>query len=873
MIKKGVTVEHLRTYLLKLPAFACTADDKKNTLLAGVKAELKEADTIHKIFDLIGEEYTTFLNYDVFNFIYDKYCPDMEHEDLKYPEYLRAYINQHNIKEFFEINPKLEKCTAAYKKLQFKLDIEPTCKIAKIVDLEPKIASILGVKPSALRLVSVEEGCVIVTFLVPAFVADAILPADKKMTTDEAIALRALSVLWVQCGDYREEVNVEELKKSTRMVSSTTYDSGGHESLQYCNLNQCLVPLVAQDEQGPPGIGCKNCHQVTQVPERGGADIPSEFEIQVSISISTRKSIGFCCSHAEEELKLYCETCSELICFKCAIRGGGHQNHRYKDLNKVFGKCEKEILSSLEPVKEQVSIMKKALEQLKTCSGEISDKQEAIERNIHGSFTRLRVKLTDRETELIGQLHQMTQSKLKSLAVQIDQIETTLAQFNTHIHFVSESLKTGNEGEVVMAKSCTVKQLKELHTQFQPDSLKPVTSADMKFSYLENFASLCGEYGQILTLDSPDPSKCHARAVVGGKSTFSLIFEGSRSRDLMKTLECELVSEITHARASCSIERRSQVQYEVSYQPTVKGKHQIHVTIGGQHIRGSPFSVSVKSTIEKLGFPILTLGGVLGPVGMAIGRGNLVVTIVGRGCISVFSPSGENLQLFSRYGSGRGECQNPLGVAIDGEGSILVVDSGNHRIQKFTADGHFLATVGTKGTEPLQFSHPSGIAFNASNNKMYVVDSGNHCVQVLNSNLTFHQDFGRKGHGKGQFSEPCGIACDSTGRVYVADSLNHRIQVFSAHGSFLKMFGKYGQGRGELNLPYFIALGVSSDTVYISETGNHRISVFTLEGHFMISFGQRGEGPGEFDFPCGLAVDDHGVVYVCDGENSRVQVF
>ena len=227
------------------------------------------------------------------------------------------------------------------------------------------------------------------------------------------------------------------------------------------------MPLVAQDEQGPPEITCPACRQVTPIPERGVADLPSALhiktftrysvllhftskpllDIQESVSISTRKLIGFCCSHAEEEVKLYCEKCSELICFKCAIRGGGHQNHRYKDLNKVFGKCEKEILSSLDPVKEQVSIMKKALEQLKKCSVEISDQREVIERNIHGSFTRLREILIVRETELIGQLHQMTQSKLKSLAVQIDQIETTLAQFNTHIQREPQERQRGRSGD------------------------------------------------------------------------------------------------------------------------------------------------------------------------------------------------------------------------------------------------------------------------------------------------------------------------------------------------------------------------------------------------------------------------------------------
>ena len=40
---------------------------------------------------------------------------------------------------------------------------------------------------------------------------------------------------------------------------------------------------------------------------------------------------------------------------------------------------------------------------------------------------------------------------------------------------------------------------------------------------------------------------------------------------------------------------------------------------------------------------------------------------------------------------------------MDGEGNIFVADSGNNRIQKFTANGQFLSAVGTKGEGPLQF--------------------------------------------------------------------------------------------------------------------------------------------------------------------------
>ena len=69
-------------------------------------------------------------------------------------------------------------------------------------------------------------------------------------------------------------------------------------------------------------------------------------------------------------------------------------------------------------------------------------------------------------TQLIGQLHQMTQAKLKGLAAQSDQIET-LAKLNSCLHFMRENLRTGNESNVLMMKANTVQQVKELTTPFQ----------------------------------------------------------------------------------------------------------------------------------------------------------------------------------------------------------------------------------------------------------------------------------------------------------------------------------------------------------------------------------------------------------------------
>ena len=651
----------------------------------------------------------------------------------------------------------------------------------------------------------------------------------------------------------------------------------------YCR--QCLVPLVDRDQQGRLGLSCPTCRQVTPIPDRGVAGLQPAFHINhlLEVQQSLQKVenpaatpdgaekdpeivepyFRFCFEHPEEELRLYCETCGELVCVQCAVKDGKHRDHDCAVLKKAFDKYKGEITLSLEPMEGQVTAIEKALAQLDTCCREISDQRAVTEENIHVTFRRLREVLNVRETELIGRLHELTQEKLKDLAAQRDQIETTLAQLHSCLHFMRESLRPGNEEDVLLMKANTVRRVKELTTPFQPDFLEPNSKADIVFSAP---AEVCQNYGQVFPAGSPDPSKCHITgkgaeaAVVGEKSTANLQainFAGKPCEEPMKSLECELVSEIADTRASCSVERRGQSQYEISYQPTIKGRHHLHIKVHGQHIRKSPLSLEAKSPVEKLGYPILTIDKIGRPWGVAVNqRGEVVVTDGDGHCMSVFSPSGEKLRSFGKHGSGQGEFKGPRGVAVDGEGNILITDRNNHRIQKFTAEGQFLAAVGSSGSGPLQFYKPAGIAYNAKNRMVYVVDFCNDRVQVLNSDLTFSSTFGKNGSGKGQFNSPLGIACDSTGKVYVADTRNHRIQVFTAEGKFLTMFGRSGHGKGELDSPVGVAIEASG-TVYVSEDGNSRVSVFTSGGHYMTSFG---EGP---ESPDGLAVDDNGVVYVC----------
>ena len=57
---------------------------------------------------------------------------------------------------------------------------------------------------------------------------------------------------------------------------------------------------------------------------------------------------------------------------------------------------------------------------------------------------------------------------------------------------------------------------------------------------------------------------------------------------------------------------------------------------------------------------------------------------------------------------------------MDGAGNILVAHRGNHRIQKITADGKFIALVGSRGDKPFQFCYPEGIGISPSEKVYYL---------------------------------------------------------------------------------------------------------------------------------------------------------
>lgn len=222
----AVTVSNLRFFLLHLPALTCEDDDKHSKLLYGVKSEFQKATTVDDILLLLNR-YTSFLDYHIYLSITTKYKINVQNEEEEYLKHLKEYVNKHRISDLVNVIPTLCKHSDQFadisKTLVFKLNIKLSCKFAEVINLKSAVAKILGFRPSALRLVSIKRGSVLLTFSIPASAARYVFTRSKNFTKEEKKQFEALSVVWLEYEGRRfefgqlSESDVKKDKEQTGM--------------------------------------------------------------------------------------------------------------------------------------------------------------------------------------------------------------------------------------------------------------------------------------------------------------------------------------------------------------------------------------------------------------------------------------------------------------------------------------------------------------------------------------------------------------------------------------------------------------------------------------------------------------------------------
>lgn len=122
--------------------------------------------------------------------------------------------------------------------------------------------------------------------------------------------------------------------------------------------------------------------------------------------------------------------------------------------------------------------------------------------------------------------------------------------------------------------------------------------------------------------------------------------------------------------------------------------------------------------------------------------------------------------------------------------------------------------TGISGSGPGQFASPASIAVTATG-RAYVVDTGNQRVERFTATPAFVGQF-----GTGRLDNPKGIDLDATGHVYVADTGHNQIDRFTSAGRFLLKWGgaMLDAAEGVTIAPH--------RRIYVVDTNHNRVVVY-----------------------------------------------
>jgi len=198
---------------------------------------------------------------------------------------------------------------------------------------------------------------------------------------------------------------------------------------------------------------------------------------------------------------------------------------------------------------------------------------------------------------------------------------------------------------------------------------------------------------------------------------------------------------------------------------------------------------------------------------------------------------GAGRPMFGGLGARPGKFSVPVDIEAGPDGSLYVIDSMARRLQRFDAEGNFLAAIELPTEE-------------------------------------------------GAGSQPWGLAVSEEGSVYVADTFGWRILAFDAELRVLTLsFGERPLFDGNPPGPYRLYgprdLAVdAAGNLWVTDTGHNRIVIYTSAGEYIREIGApfsaetlgRGSGSAEFSEPVGIDIAPNGEIVVADVWNARVQI-
>ena len=548
------------------------------------------------------------------------------------------------------------------------------------------------------------------------------------------------------------------------------------------------------------------------------------------------------CTVPQGKPQAYCLQCDAFICEECLTS------------HKVMRKFSFHTVSSLTDMKQDLAEE----------SSQIS-----------------RTESTNKTTPNIKKLLQEKVSMLKQLAAEnsqaIENVETAKLQVESQTQCTTDTI-TGDFHRLrqILGKT-EIGLLREILRNVQVNKDEGHSKSKNNTGQVEN-ADIGVEVKCAEALQQLCQTKANITQLAVDPAKWTVRGEGRETAEVGKTAEVTLTTKLTNNETrhcvavvselkslwdgsivKCTVDQSGPGEYNIKYTPTVRGRHRLTVSVDGQQVESSPFSVSVSISPTQLGKPVKVWTGLSQPTGVTVNSEGEIIVCELEGDIVKLDKEGKNHIIVKHSTTTLSQLSD---VATDKEDNIYCTDWKTCKVLRCDKNGR---NVHVYEVQQVEFPGHWGVAV-VGDEVMLCERGSKGTITIYNRELEYkrrivHEDIG----------DLFNLSSHSQGNLYVTDQDKSMIRVFSNDGVLLRSFGCDDNGVTGLNNVHGIC--VSGQYVYVSNERGHNVSVFTTAGHYVTSFGQKGREEGEFNNPCGVCIDQCARVYVCDFWNNRIQCF
>ena len=314
---------------------------------------------------------------------------------------------------------------------------------------------------------------------------------------------------------------------------------------------------------------------------------------------------AFCAKHADEELKLYCDTCQKTICRDCTIID--HRDHKYNFVADVAKRERKTVEAVLQETKAKDHVVEEGLKAVKAVESRFQSKIVKVSKDVDVFFGEQVKALEEMRATLKHEVKTQGQAKLKALRSQEEMLALSLAQLRNSADFAEKALTDGNDVEILSIKQQLIKSLAQLNaSQFY---CKPYNNVYLKLNMNKGISDI----GDMMSLAlAPDTSKC-VLSMVGGENgvsyqtfagqpvDFKLSIFGTADKE--PETGCMVLASVKRDQQDksqdLSVRDNSDGSYFFSYQPETAGLCTLSVTVEGENVHGSPFKWEVLPKLKS----------------------------------------------------------------------------------------------------------------------------------------------------------------------------------------------------------------------------------------------------------------------------------